>query len=985
MMRKDDHARVPFAVIGVLMILVSAVTSAYLTSMQSAGVANAIDDEAEGELNDALACAMGDIDIALNYACTYAEEDAGLRPIVNSTMDPAEAGLLRVGRMAYRNLSSYLEANYRGGFVYGGYRIDAAPSGDVGIEPVYMNMSRVVYHPVLQCESRYPAYYVATAPVRLHVTRPGTTLDVTEDYTARTLVTSRYPLLESLTDEYEARLNGTALLADATAASFAYTWARGYCQYYTGNPANIVDNDDLALIANAACLLEQGCEYNSVDPVSLAALVKNTLEGARTTRDVLDHNSLSSINQYNFSNTSKKSLSSVDAADEYRFDADEIVDGALRDAIADPVSRYRVDAAYGCRVHVNIQRREYEEPHDDSGSICRESYPLAPNADGTGPFFREVWKAWSNASGGRAETVTIDYVMDEVSPLNAPNDVQSPHEEAAFASGGRTYVDSNLAGAVDEYHDIVPIQDILSDAGRYPGGRAGPTVRLACPHNAWVEYASTSGLKALATDMKEHMGVTLRASDYGAYDEMMADAYSQMKAQYGRDYDAYLSGADYLEKGIFKCCGAKYAYYERKAFLDAVGAELDAAANASAVVDDDIDRKLEECSESVNASTLKEGAADAKGFLENTGVFIPFGLNMTLAGGAGKDDPYRWEENVSLAIDQRPNYLYMENYTDPDTGYTVRPLRVRNVCAFSLPTDIVDGEAATGAVLDGIDAVSGAALRLANDTITAETSRLVEDVASRAKQALEDRINDALVHDQDLQGLVTREDVSRSVENAFGRRTPEEAVRDMGNGTLQREVAEELARDARARGEGELARKSCEYVEEYGDYLECKAEETVLGAEQRAISSVMGTLTDRIKNVFQGFMREAAGKSGDEVVDAALGRIPMGLPLLPPWGWWATMNVWYIEIKGEIPYLAVYDTGNEPIPDPVLGQRAAVYVRRLQLDIREGDDIAGSNEPIRFHVQTGTFIIVPPGPQGIGDKLGGWDEKSAGFEDEEQV
>jgi len=127
-------------------------------------------------------------------------------------------------------------------------------------------------------------------------------------------------------------------------------------------------------------------------------------------------------------------------------------------------------------------------------------------------------------------------------------------------------------------------------------------------------------------------------------------------------------------------------------------------------------------------------------------------------------------------------------------------------------------------------------------------------------------------------------------------------------------------------------------------------------------------------------MAEAAGEAGDAAISAALKRIPMGLPLLPPWGWWATMNLWYIEIYGEIPYLAVYDTDNEPIPDPVLGQRATVYVRRPMLDIREGE-IAGENEPIRFHVRTGTFIVVPPGPQGIGDKLGGWDEKSPGFDE----
>ncbi|HTY90516.1 MAG TPA: hypothetical protein VMC84_05005 [Methanocella sp.] len=983
-MLKDDTARVPFAVIGILLIVVSTVTSAYLMAMQSKGISNAIDDEREGELNDALACAEGDIDNALNYACIYAEEDIGERPIVNSTMDPGEANLLRLKRMACRNLSQYLEANYRGDFVYGEYRIDASPGGDVSVEPVSMNMSRVVYHPVLQCNISYPAYYVASIPVRLHITSPGTSLDHTEDYTARTLVTSRLPLLESLTGEYEARLNGTAMLTDITAASFAYTWARGYCQYYTGEPSNIVDDKDLALIANAASLLEQGCEYNSVDPVSLASLVKYTYDSSRSTKDVEEHNSLSYINQYNFSNASRQSLSDDRVPDEYHFNADEVVDKALRDAIADPVSRYDVDRAYGCRMYIEVHRRETAERYNDSGSVCQESYPLTPNANGTGPFFREVWKAWANNSTGSGwdETVTIDYVMEDGSLLFVYNDIQAPHQETEFTSGGRAYADSNLVRAVDGYHAAVPVQDILFDRVLYPDGGSGPTVELACEHNEWVEYASVSELRALAPLVKQAINVTLRASDYASYDEMMTDAYGRMREQFRRNYSDYLSEGSYREDGIFKGCGAKYIFYQRRAFIDGIREALDASANASADADGRIDRKLGEYSDSMNSSTVKDGARKSKDLLDNTKMFIPFGLNMTLSGGEGKDDPYKWEENVSLAIDQRPNYLDVENYTDPETGYTVRPLRVRNVCAFALPTDIVDTGAATGAVLDGIDAVSGAACRLANDTITAETSQLVDGVSSQAKQAVKDRINDALVHDQDLRGQVTREDVNGTVENSFNGRTPGQAVRDMKNGSLQREIAGDLAQKAKARAESGLAKKSCEYVDTYGDYIESKAEETILGAEQQAISCVIGTLSDSVKSVFKDFMAEAAGRAGDAAISNALKRIPMGLPLLPPWGWWATMNMWYIEIKGEIPYLAVYDADNEPMPDPILGQRATVYVRRPMLDIREGDDIVGNNEPVRFYIRTCTFIVVPPGPQGIGDKLGGWEEKSPGFDEE---
>ena len=127
-------------------------------------------------------------------------------------------------------------------------------------------------------------------------------------------------------------------------------------------------------------------------------------------------------------------------------------------------------------------------------------------------------------------------------------------------------------------------------------------------------------------------------------------------------------------------------------------------------------------------------------------------------------------------------------------------------------------------------------------------------------------------------------------------------------------------------------------------------------------------------------MAEAADHLESEAIRDALKRIPSGLPLLPPWGWWATMNVWYIDIQGEIPALTVYDVDNVPVPDPILGHQATAYVRRWQRVTGTDGELLGYDEPIRFRQKTCTFIIVPPGEQGIGDKIGGWDEKSEGFD-----
>jgi hypothetical protein len=90
-------------------------------------------------------------------------------------------------------------------------------------------------------------------------------------------------------------------------------------------------------------------------------------------------------------------------------------------------------------------------------------------------------------------------------------------------------------------------------------------------------------------------------------------------------------------------------------------------------------------------------------------------------------------------------------------------------------------------------------------------------------------------------------------------------------------------------------------------------------------------------------------------------------------------------VQGEIPVFTVYDADAEPVPDPVFGGRAIAYTRRHEAIRDDQGHTIGMNEPVRFSLRTGTFILVPPGAQGVGDKTGGWDEKSQGFDEKEEA
>jgi len=113
-----------------------------------------------------------------------------------------------------------------------------------------------------------------------------------------------------------------------------------------------------------------------------------------------------------------------------------------------------------------------------------------------------------------------------------------------------------------------------------------------------------------------------------------------------------------------------------------------------------------------------------------------------------------------------------------------------------------------------------------------------------------------------------------------------------------------------------------------------------------------------------------------------------GMQVLPPspyTAWVATTNVWVIRVKGIFYQFQLYDFDNECHPHPIFGHEAQIYSRKYDVDIRDPatDSIVGHNTPIEFEFTTGTFILVPIGPKGIGDRYGGGTtENSIGAENE---
>jgi hypothetical protein len=311
---RDDSARVPFVVIGIFLVIISTIVSLNLTRMDIK-MAKTMSSNIEISAPDqALSYAKADLARVLNYAGMEALKTLGETPVIkpdntseyyNGTYgDPYEFNMNWARAMTNQTFNQYMESNYMyDAFIYGGYSVNVEPPASrdtITLTPIRMKLNRTLLPPLFEPGNNgYETYWKVSVPLRIHLKNLDMkTVLLSENITVETVITSRYPLLHDLTEEYGERVNGThAVMTETTAFAMAYTWGRGYMQYGKGTPLNIVNNSHLALIFNGALLIDQGYVFNSIDPMSLVEYANQTaaiISGKKKNyEDVsLDNNSL---------------------------------------------------------------------------------------------------------------------------------------------------------------------------------------------------------------------------------------------------------------------------------------------------------------------------------------------------------------------------------------------------------------------------------------------------------------------------------------------------------------------------------------------------------------------------------------------------------------------------------------------------------------------------------------------------------------------
>lgn len=345
---------------------------------------------------------------------------------------------------------------------------------------------------------------------------------------------------------------------------------------------------------------------------------------------------------------------------------------------------------------------------------------------------------------------------------------------------------------------------------------------------------------------------------------------------------------------------------------------------------------------------------------------------------------------LRMRVDAEPAYLTRESVghnTVPavERGTREHPLVVRNWNVLAIPYG------------DIADAIVGTLL--GPDRTRLRTGAQVLETIERGEGDVPEDVNRGRLERQVKRGTAAGTRAARSTLADFGLGT-DASRRAAVRGAMSRwgtpgaralavtngSAAEAIHASAVERWPGQLSSGT-------RDLLALRLERAIERAVNSEKARPLEPTVDGTASEFRAAVRdEIASRIGDTVANAtketvedlagrSLGRLPSGMPVAPsPGFWYATVNLWRVEVAGEYARFTV----RVPRGTPDLPGAQLHYVRdagpvRLDVDGDGARELLGRSTRLSFRTGTEVAIAVPPGPQGVGDVDGQAIEESAGW------
>ncbi|MFB6114046.1 MAG: hypothetical protein ABEJ58_08095 [Halodesulfurarchaeum sp.] len=959
--RTDRRARIPFAVLGALLLL----TSTLYASTATPGpirepVTPALVDQAQIQAR-----------MALDTAIREASQEAAHRPVIQPA-STRMGSILRDDR-PYRSYLRLLVALHSRDNLH---RVRAGRSDvsvSVRLPPIYSRTDALhAINTVEIAPTSGNRYRVHISDLRVIIRRHGRRTDTIE-YETNLTVPIPALLLHDRVSTFERRLNAGLLhpgfTQDLTVGLFATAWTRGYAQYAGAPIQNVIANRHVEVLANRALLSQQAAVFGrssrdarrATRRAATNVFVRDSLligeEKAksaikkRVEKDVKRETNRTVSTDYSIP-------SSFDHTQSYTVDrtADEAFVSFVEDGDGLDGVLYRV---YQAEVRADFDADYLDTDTFEGGHRPANTSLVATFSDTDRRLLGGHWTTGSNrilrSFDGRVvvEDTTTRYWMSNTSFGTTTHtrertyavdiDLTCRYEGASIAPDRPMPVcpfGEVARNGLEEsaYSDLVTdaggVEHLAIDAVRGSAGTDWETVRVEPPQSV---RESASDQVATLRERVRSVSVTLTTRSVAS----SANPASLLSEKIRRRHDSlidppyrYWSVADRAETAA------------RVEYLESVRTELDGQTPV-------IDRVQQEL-----VSVLGDHV-------------IPL--------EPPKREPSRLS-GIASSVEARPIYLSVRSVEGRTPAMVARNLNV-----FAVPYG------------DAADVITSGLFGDSEQTTSLST-------AARTLQSLE-----AISQGEETASIRTRR---RSLRWAV------KSTLDRARGPLRAAVVEEsdagTAEWAVRRGYGRFDSttdralaivdgRMATVIADIAADRDPSIDEDLLRVKLRVVSSrfrdgptgtvkesVVSEARSSLQTATNRVLRDSLRKGASDALETArkqhfeeaVGRLPAGLPLVPvPGYWYATANAWVVQVRGSYTRFAVATPRSSPVLD---SNGTVTYVRnrsvvRLDVDGDGSADRLGRNKPITFRADTGVVVVVPPGRSGVGDLDGNVDERSPGW------
>lgn len=993
----NDRARVPFALVGVVLLVGSATLSASM-----AGHDPVTEPRTEAALEEGRAATL----TALRRATRTAARHAARQPVVataNTTVGRAVNGTDPF--RAY--LALRIHERFRDALT--GVRGNSDVSVDASLSPVAnaSTLRAALDRTTVRRGDRNGTVRVTVENVTLTARRNG---QVVERIERAPSVTVRSPVLRlhDRTTRFDRRLDRPAtrpgLARRTTARLYGIAWSRGYTQYAGGPVVNVVANRHVSLAVNHALLAEQRAAFGRVDATAnrgVSTLAARTLGTDLLAASGYTGTQATYLRERIDDATRDSTLAPLEATNDgaapgpestLTVEADGAATAAFRGFVDGRLDTV-LDRTYAARVRLraatdtvsttdsgrqrpgpewtlvesrrqrttDVERRAASAPRVEDGWHALAAYGRRVTER---TVVHRRWRSGNRTTTTRSVTTrTVDVRLAVVGDHASVDGIPDVPIHGVHTRGRGALSGPNLAGVerraverlvtrrggVDDLAERVVAGSLDTTTVRVAGTRP-PVLR------EWV-YRDLRRLR----ERVANRSVTVERGAVGTY---AVNPAAELAATLDARRETLVGRPEHYD-GV----AAKARHAARVAYLNAVVAQLERRAAERRGVGQQVDQRLAAHGSSLAAV---RGAMNARRSVRTPGS-APSGREFVVDGAP----PVLLLRAVDRErLDVRGDGAY-------------RGLAARNLNVFTAP----HGDAAD-TVVGALFGPRTVRLRTAVETLRA--ARGFPD-AARTKELRTSRRQ-------------LRSRVAAAVERRRGRFRARLAAAGVGDSPRERRrlVTTALARWERLPARAlalvngsaadavvRLARQrhpaAFEDVETR-DRLRLAlraAGTTQEGIPEPAVNRTATTLTDAGSDALREYAKRAAARAINATAERvrsrverrlgrSLARVPAGLPVTPvPASWYATTNLWLVEVRGAYARFSVRSRRGTP-------GKELRYVRdgsavRFDWDGDGTREVVGRSSRVDLSVQTAVVVVVPPGGRGVGDTDGNADERSAGW------